>query len=258
MHRFYLPPAERDGATLRLAAGDAHHARQVLRLRAGDEVTVLDGAGHEHRCVIEADGRREVVLRKVATRQHAPLPWQVTLYAAVTKARSMDWAMQKASELGVARVVPVLTERSVPQFGSDEARGKTERWRDLAIEAIKQCGNPWLPRIEAPARFASVLAQAEPVELALVGSLRPGRRHPREPLEQFRARHGRGPATVAVWIGPEGDFTPAELDALEAAGAAPIALGPLVLRAETAALYCLAFLSYELQPRETGQASNVH
>ncbi len=258
MHRFFLPPSESSDDLLTLREGDAHHARHVLRLRPGDEVTVLDGAGAEYRCVVEGESRTVVCLKKFAMRRHPPLPWQVTLYPAVTKAKSMDWVMQKATELGVARILPVFTERSVPQFGSEEARGKTARWRDLAIEAVKQCGNPWLPRIEEPERLGPALARAEAVDLALVGSLRPARRHPRAVIEQYRAECGRNPATVTVWIGPEGDFTPAELDAVEAAGVQPFTLGPLVLRAETAALYCLAFLGYELGAGLAAQASSDH
>lgn len=252
MYRFYLPSADCAGDQLQLGAGDAHHARHVLRIRPGEEVTVLDGEGHEYRCVVAGASRTEFTLRKVESHQHPPLAGRVTVYQAVTKARSMDWVMPKATELGAWQIVPVLTARSVPHFGGDEAARKVGRWRELAIEAIKQCGSPWLPRIEQPVKLVDLLLQLPATELAFVGSLRPPARHPREYLGRFRADHQRDPRTVAVWIGPEGDFTPGELEGLESVGILPVSLGPLVLRAETATIYFLAFLSYELRTGQGG------
>ena len=116
----------------------------------------------------------------------------------------------------------------------------------MAIEAIKQCGAAWLPKIEAPVTIEQFLARQERFELSLVGSLQTERRHPRECFEEFQTRHGRLPKTVGVWIGPEGDFTLDELKAIQASGAQPVSLGKLVLRVETAAIYCLSILNYEL------------
>jgi 16S rRNA (uracil1498-N3)-methyltransferase len=116
----------------------------------------------------------------------------------------------------------------------------------VAIEAIKQCGAAWLPNVEAPVTLPQFLARKEQFELALVGSLQGDGQHPRQYFEAFRAQRKRQPETVCVWVGPEGDFAPAELDAIRGAGALPITLGPLVLRSETAAVYCLSILNYEL------------
>ncbi len=247
MHRFYLPPDRCAGATLTLEGPEAHHALHVLRLVIGEVVTVLDGVGHELRCAVAALEKRRVTL---AVRQRRDLPnpsCAVTLFQGVTKTRSMELVVQKATELGVRRLMPVLCERSVPQIGAEAAPRKIERWRDIAIEAIKQCGSPWLPDIAPPRPLKEVLAGGVRAELMLVGSLHPGATHPRVAIEAFRARHGRLPADAAIWIGPEGDFTPAEIEAICEAGTVPISLGPLVLRSETAAIYCLSFLSYELQ-----------
>jgi 16S rRNA (uracil1498-N3)-methyltransferase len=116
----------------------------------------------------------------------------------------------------------------------------------VAVEAIKQCGAAWLPKIEAPVTPAQFLARKEIFDLSLIGSLQKERRHPRECLQEFQAKHGQLPQSVGVWIGPEGDFTLEELDAIQAAGALPVSLGRLVLRVETAAIYCLSILNYEL------------
>ena len=99
--------------------------------------------------------------------------------------------------------------------------------------------------VEAPATIGEFLARKETFELSLIGSLQTGRRHPRECLKDFQAKHKRLPQSGGVWIGPEGDFTPEELNTIQAAGALPISLGRLVLRVETAAIYCLSILNYE-------------
>jgi 16S rRNA (uracil1498-N3)-methyltransferase len=245
MHRFYLPPPLCQGDRLELSGPEAHHALHVLRLAAGDPVTVLDGAGGVLDCEVAAAGRRAVTLA-VRRREQRPLPaLAVTLFQAVAKTRAMEWIVQKATELGARRLVPVLTERSVPRFSADDTEHKAARWREIAIEALKQCGTPWLPEILAPAPLAAVLETGRAFELALVAALAPGAGHPRRTLEEFRARHS-GPAEVAVWVGPEGDFTPAELAAILGTGARAVTLGSLVLRCDTAAAYCLSVLNYEL------------
>lgn len=246
MHRCYLPPQACQGTALELSGSEAHHALHVLRVRVGDPLWVLDGAGHSHRCVVKALGRHRVTLG-VEERLFFPRqPHQITLIQAVAKPRSMDWVVQKATELGTHRLIPVLTERSIPHLDQADAARKAARWRDLAVEALKQCGTPWLPVIDPPRSLSEFLAQVPRFDLTLVAALAGSPRHPREPWEGFFREHGRVPDNVAVWIGPEGDFTPAELEAIVATGAVPITLGPYVLRCETAAVACLAILAYEL------------
>lgn len=247
MHRFHLTPEQCHAPTLTLTDAEAHHARQVLRVRTGDRVAVLDGAGHEYLCEVTDVTRHAVVLRARQRHDLPALPYRLTLFQAVTKSRSMDLIVQKATELGAHRIVPVLSERSVVQWSAEDAPRKTGKWQAVAVEAIKQCGAPWLPIIETPATLQAVLARNDRFDLMFLASLQPGNRHPRECFATFSADHGRAPTEVAVWIGPEGDFTPAELSAILSSGALPITLGPLVLRSETAAIYCLSFLSYELQ-----------
>ena len=124
--------------------------------------------------------------------------------------------------------------------------GKRGKWQQVAVEAIKQSGAAWLPRVDAPLPLAQYLARRDPFDLVLAGSLQPERRHPRACLDEFRAAHGGPPKNVGIWVGPEGDFAPGELAAILAAGAQPVSLGRLVLRVETAAIFCLSILNYEL------------
>ena len=250
MQRFHLPPDQCQAPTLILPEREAHHAHHVLRLRRGDGVVVLDGAGREMACEVDEIARRALKLKVREVKTIPPLPYRIALIQAIPKGKLFDTIVQKATELGASRIVPLLSERVTARLDDAQSLNKVEHWRQTAIESIKQCGSAWLPRIDAPLSPAEFLAQSEAFDLALVGSLQPGSRHPRALLREFQARHKRRPLTVAVWVGPEGDFTVNELDAIQGSGAQPITLGPLVLRSDTAAVYCLSVLSYELQASE--------
>jgi 16S rRNA (uracil1498-N3)-methyltransferase len=247
MHRFHLPPSDCRGEVLTLAGAEAHHALRVLRMQDGVRVTVLDGAGTILNCEVTGRTRDTLALRVRERSSAAPLPCAIMLLVGVPKGKIIESIIQKATELGVARIVPLLSERVITQLDADDAEAKAEKWQHVAIEAIKQCGSPWLPRVEPPVTPAQFMARREACDLALVGSLEPGSRHPRVWLEEFLATHKKLPASVAVWVGPEGDFTAAEYTAIQKAGAQPITLGPLVLRVETAATYCLSVVNYELR-----------
>ncbi len=241
MHRFYLPPPQCAGPTLALSGAEAHHALAVLRLQAGDEVSILDGAGREFLCKVRAADRKTLALDVCQTYSSPEPACRITLVQAVPKGKLIETIIQKATELGAYRVIPLLSERVVTHLDEESARDKGGKWQHVAIEAIKQCGQRWLPRVETPVTLPDLLARQEKFDLSLVGSLRDDARHPRE---YFR---GKRPATVRLWIGPEGDFTDAELAAIRGAGGQPITLGPLVLRSDTAALYTLSIVNYELQ-----------
>ena len=247
MHRFHLPPENCQGDSLQLDGREAHHALHVLRLKRGEVVTVLDGAGHEFFCAVENTAKDFLTLT-VKEKKFTPAPpCPIILFVAIPKGKIIEDIIEKAVELGAQRIVPLLTERVVTQLDQADAEAKREKWQQVAIEAVKQCGAPWLPRVATPVKLKDVLARGEMPELSLVGSLQTERRHPRAWISEFCQQHGRLPTSAGVWIGPEGDFTLAELQAIEAAGAKPITLGQLTLRVETAAIYCLSLLNYELR-----------
>lgn len=245
MNRFYLPPEACREPTLILQDREAHHGLHVMRLRFGERVAVLDGAGGEFLCEVTNFGKQSIDLRVTQRNSIPPLPYKITLLQAVPKGKNMDLIVQKATELGVSRIVPLLSERVVPHLESES--GKVDKWRQVAIEAIKQSGSAWLPAIEAPVTPKEFLARNEKFDLPLIASLQPDSRHPRELFRDYYADRKHLPQSVCVWVGPEGDFTPAEMNAARSAGALPITLGRLILRTETAAIYCLSILNYELQ-----------
>jgi 16S rRNA (uracil1498-N3)-methyltransferase len=247
MHRFYLPAVQCQASSVALRNREAYHAVHVLRLTSRQQVTVLDGEGQTLVCEV-AEATREFVRLVVTERRHSPLPpFEMTLLQAVPKGRIMEDIIEKATELGVRRIVPLLAERVVTRLPGAGAEAKALKWRQTAIEAIKQSGNPWLPKIETPLIPRAFLERGESFDFSIIGSLIDAPCHLRAHLKRYQERHQRLPRTVAVWIGPEGDFTPAEVALAKAAGALPIDLGPLVLRCETAALYCLSVLHHELR-----------
>ncbi len=246
MHRFYLPPERCAGNMLRLDGREAHHALHVLRLKYGELVAVLDGVGTEFLCTVENSSRDAVTLSVSLKNFVAPPPCSITLLQAMPRGKIIEGIIQKSVELGARRIVPIRSARVVTQLDDGDAANKRDKWQQVAVEAIKQCGAPWLPQVEAPATLEQFLARHETFDLSLVGSLQKERRHPHECLGEYQAKHKHQPKSVGVWIGPEGDFTPDELHAIQTAGALPISLGRLVLRVETAAIYCLSILNYEL------------
>ncbi len=217
VHRFYLPPQQCEGSTLFLTGAEAHHGTRVLRLRRKDKVTVLNGAGKEFLCEVEASDRDKIRLSVLEQRQSPPPACQTTLLVGIPKGKLIENIIQKVTELGASRVVPLITERVVIKLDQKEAQRKAVKWQQIAIEALKQCGSPWLPKVEVPVAPQLFLQRNEGCDLPLVGSLQSGSRHPSEYFDRFRAEHQRPPASVWVWVGPEGDFTELEIEAIKAA-----------------------------------------
>ncbi len=235
------------GSSLILSGAEAHHALRVLRVRQGERLAVLDGEGNQFICEVREADRRALTLAVVERKQIPALPCAVTLAKAVTKGKTMDLAVQKATELGVHRFVPLICERTVSQVDDEGAAARVAKWQAIAIESIKQCGSAWLPKIDSPVSLEKFAAENANFELSLVGALTPEATHPRSRFENFRAKHGRLPASICLWVGPEGDFTEAEMEVMKRVGALPVSLGSLVLRSETAAIYLTSITNYEVQ-----------
>jgi 16S rRNA (uracil1498-N3)-methyltransferase len=235
MHRLFLADGGKRGSDFEIAGREAHHALHVLRVRKGESVLLLDGQGGEHVGEVREAKRHSLMVEVKKNRKSERAPYQLTLFQALPKGKAFETILQKATELGAYRIVPLITERVVTRAE------KHEKWQWVMIDAMKQCGNPWMPLLDPPQKFAEVVERVKEFDLSLVGSLHAGRRHPREWFE------GRKVMSVAVWVGPEGDFTPGEMDALISAGVKPISLGRLVLRSDTAAICSLAIINHELE-----------
>ena len=245
--RAFCTPPTAEPAELVLSADESHHLVAVNRARPGDTVVAFDGRGTEWICELIADRKNAAVL-KVRFRQKAkPLPYEITLGQALPKGPSMDAIVRKATELGAAQIAPLESERTQVHFDGERSDRKIEKWQVAALEAAKQCGNPFLPVIAPVQKAAAFMEAARGYDLKLIASLEPGAKSLKGVLATFHAVQGRAPKKVLWLVGPEGDFTPAELSQAKTCGFEPITLGPLVLRCETAAIYALSVLSYELQ-----------
>lgn len=245
--RAYAPAVPANAAEIRLAPDESHHLVTVNRCGRGDPVVAFDGQGHEWltECIDPAKGG--AILKIKESRPAKSRPFEITLGQALPKGATMDDIVRQATEIGAVRVVPLLSERTQVHLDGERADRKVEKWRTAAIEAAKQCGNPWLPEIAPLQSFSAFLGLAPGFDLKLIASLHAGANTLKKVLASYAAKHGHAPRRVLWLVGPEGDFSPAEMTAAISAGCAPVTLGPLVLRSDTAAVYALSILSHELQ-----------
>ena len=245
--RFYIPPEDWNPENLRLTGDELHHCRDVIRCAPGDRVVVFNGAGVEADAELVTLEKREAALRVISTLETPRPAAAITLGQAVPKGKNMDLIIQKATELGASRIVPLLSDRSVVRINdAADSSKRREKWQRIAIEACKQCGQNWIPEVAEPAGVTDFLKKHSPAdpekELRVVAAISDQAR----PLHRILEDRD-GPAVRAtVLVGPEGDFTPAELAEAVNAGYQPLSLGPIVLRSETAAIYTLSVLGYEL------------
>jgi 16S rRNA (uracil1498-N3)-methyltransferase len=246
VHRFYLPPEDWHPDALRLTGSEAHHCRNVLRLEPPDKIVLFNGVGHEITAEIVSSDSAQIQLRKIHEAETPPLRCRITLGQAIPKGKNMDLIVQKAVEIGAAEIAPILSDRTVVRLDEESAAAKQGKWQTVAIEAAKQCGQNWLPKVHTPQSLAQFFEDRRRFDLQLIGSLQSDAMHLKRILAEYSAERGERPASVLMLVGPEGDFTPAELSLARSQGCRPITLGPVVLRVETASIYCLSILSYEL------------
>jgi 16S rRNA (uracil1498-N3)-methyltransferase len=230
----------RIGTGILLPPVKARHIATVMRYREGDEFVVVDGAGKAYRAVVSSMRNKEVVADIIGETAPPPqLPCHITLCAGLLKGEKMDLVVQKATELGARRIVPLIAERCQVRES-----GKAGRWRKIAEESVEQCGGVFLPEVSEPIALGQFMACYKGGEgsRGLVFMEDWGR-----PADEALAPEGRAIERVSLLIGPEGGFTPAELAMAEKAGFVRSTLGSSVLRAETAAIAALAITRFILE-----------
>jgi len=259
MSRFYVPKEAVSGNRITISGKEAHHILDVMRLKVSDTVTVFDGTGKEYTGIVKEAHRRSLSLEITATRSAARKErHSVTLIQAIPKKEKMDYIVEKATELGVERIIPVMTERTIPDWGESKKAGIVERWRKISLESAKQCGRADLPEINPIISFRELICHCEepkaiasPInrlatavwvyDLKLIAALND------RAIKLKDALKSCPPGKVAIAIGPEGDFTTQEIALCEKSGFKLVSLGPRVLKSDTAGLAALAAINYEYQ-----------
>lgn len=237
MARFYAPP-ERIRGGIALLGEDERRHMEVVRLRPGDRVELIDGKGNLYEGIVLRMGSGGAEVRIVGRRRQAPMR-RVELYQGMPKGDKLELIIQKATELGASSVTPVICRRSIARIPKGKVGERLRRWRRIAIEAMKQCGRAYLMEVNPPMGFEEAVLKAE-ADLKLIAW--EGERAMRfgEPFE------GRCIGSVALLIGPEGGFEEEEVELARRAGFITVSLGELTLRCETAALAALILAQHHL------------
>ena len=238
-HRFYNPNL----SSGKFSPEESHHAVDVLRLRSGDSAAIFDGKGTEARVRLTQVSADEVSYETLSTARTPPPSCRIRFGQALIKPVGMDLLIQKLTELGVSEIWPIASERSISKPSGEKRI--SHRWESIALSACKQSGQNWLPKIHEVGPLDNFLFAPNPAPPAgrIIGSLQPEAK----PLPALLAavRQVGKPPALDLLIGPEGDFTPAEIGRARSAGFQPASLGPLVLRSETASLFLASVLHYE-------------
>ncbi len=242
MARFFIDPADVCDKTITVFGEDAAHIGRVLRHKPGDILTLCDGKGTDY--IVEIDGitSKEVLTRiiDIKTSSTEP-PVHITLFQGLPKSDKMELIIQKSVELGVGKIVPVLTDRTVVRLDKPkDVENKLKRWQRISMEAAKQCNRGIIPEVSAPLHFTEALKLAKEAELGII---------PYEMEEQSTLKQhilNKCVKSVSIMIGPEGGFTEKEAEEATKYGIIPVTLGPRILRTETASIAVIAMLMYEL------------
>jgi 16S rRNA (uracil1498-N3)-methyltransferase len=232
MPHFYTPAVNISQDTVIINDKEqVHHLKNVLRLKLDDNLTIFDGNGSAYAGIIDRINLREVRIRIKGQRAGPEDPQiELTLACAIPKNARFDDIVDKLTQLGVQRIIPMITQRTVVKIAKDKAEAKIKRWKKIALSASEQSQRSTLAAIEPVMNIRGVLAKAQDFDLKLIPTLEGERRRLKEVLVQSPAKK------ILVLIGPEGDFTPEEIKMAFDAGCIPISLGDTVLRVDTAAI----------------------
>lgn len=242
MSRFYVPIENIGDKEIVINGKEAHHIIDVMRLVEGDEVVVFDGTGSEYTGKIKDVNtfNKKVIVEILLTERPSrePIP-EITLAQAIPKKCKIEYIIEKATELGIHKVIPIVSQRTIVRPKEISSKRKLERWQKIAVEASKQCGRITIPIIDKITVYKELLDNLEEYDLILLACLNECTVPIKKALEGFK------PGKILVFIGPEGDFSPEEIDMVRHYNCKFITLGRRVLRSDTAGLFVLSVLNYE-------------
>ncbi len=246
VNRFFISTSDIEGDRVRLSPEQAHQVQHVLRLQPGDAIVVLDDTGIEYHVTLTTVEKRQAIGQVTGRRQAAGEPAaQVTLFQSMLVREKFEWVLQKGTEIGVARFVPVLTERSLVRV-KDLDEKRLDRWRRIIVEAAEQSHRGRIPQLDQIVTFDEAVSSVAQFDRFLVAT--PSREG--STLRQALQGQSGKAVSVAVMVGPEGGFTEKEVDATRRGGAVAVGLGPRILRTETCAIVASALILYELGEME--------
>lgn len=248
MNRFFVSKESFQGEQVALVGRQAHQVRNVLRMRPGDHITVLDNQGWEYDVVLTSLSPDEIVAEITQKQQATGEPnVQITLYQSLLTRDKFEWVLQKCTEIGVVRFVPVVTQRSLVRDADSITASKLERWRSIITEAAEQSRRGRIPELAPAINLGQALAHLGTFDRCLMATAQAQGVELRKCL---RRGNNAVPANIALFIGPEGGFTDEEVQLCQAGGAVPISLGRRILRTETAAAVTASIILYELGEME--------
>lgn len=242
-HRFYAPPDTRIGDAISLSSEESHHLLRVVRLTIGDELFVFDGCGNEYRCIVAGVKKKVAVVEVTESlSNNVESPLQLTLAQALTKGEKFDFIVQKATELGACRILPLMTEHADLRLNTEQASKRLERWQRISLEALKQSGRRKIVEITLPISIQDFLESY-------------GKENPGE-IIIFNERSGTSlevtlssisqKQIVTAMIGPEGGWSDKEMNLFSQYACKSVNLGQRILRTETAAIAAITLLQYLL------------
>ncbi len=245
MYQFFVEPSQIQDKKVIITGSDVNHIKNVLRLKAGEEIAVRNGVdGKEYRCGIEEFAQDQIICSLRFIREEGvELPSKIYLFQGIPKADKMELIVQKAVELGVFEVIPVAVKRCVVKLDERKARAKVSRWQGIAEAAAKQCKRGIIPVVREPMTMKEAVSYAGEMDVKLIPyELAEDMSHTKKMIETVRPGQ-----SVAVFIGPEGGFEENEVAEALAAGIEPVTLGKRILRTETAGFTVLSWLMYHFE-----------
>lgn len=245
MHQFFIEPSQLQGNRIAITGADVNHIKNVLRMQAGERLCLVDQIGARRYCCEIQALQGEAVLCGVLSAQEpdTELPAEIYLFQGLPKSDKMELIIQKAVELGCFEIIPTLCARCVVKLDEKKQKSKLQRWQGISEAAAKQSRRAMIPRVHEAMRFSEALSYAENMDKKLIPYEKTeGMAETKKQLSGICAGE-----KIAVFIGPEGGFEEAEIEAAKASGAAPVSLGKRILRTETAALTVLSWLMYLLE-----------
>lgn len=240
MSRFYVKPEYVKNEEIIVPRQDAHHIIDVMRLGRGDDIVAFAGTGMEYCGTITSADKKGLIIKiKKINKTENSRRMHITLGQALPKRAQMDFIVEKATELGVDEIIPIVTERTIVRLDGARQEKKAGHWQNIARAAAEQCGRADIPKVRHPIKFESLLDETGDYDLGLMACLHPDTVHLKKHIPDFKGRR------VLVLIGPEGDFTPEEIKSARASGLKLVSFGKSVLRMDTAAIFILSVLNYE-------------